>query len=76
MKRQQLLIAISSAMASMSTQAEIYDVQSTNKQYMEMSRGKGKGGGLSAMRIFSKSTNDKKPHQGGQECARRLSQGY
>ena len=53
------------------------NMQSMNREFMERARGKGKGGSHS-IAMKQRHTNPKypKPHQGAQECARRVAQGY
>jgi hypothetical protein len=73
-KRTNMLMTISAMMAALSknfTQVGYEATKEANTEFMASSRGKGRGGGLSARRIFSKHTNSRKPHQGYKECARR-----
>ena len=77
-KRTNMLMTITAMMSALSnkfTQAGYESTKELNKEFMSASRGKGRGTGLPATRIFSKYTNSDKPHQGAKECQRRVRQG-
>jgi hypothetical protein len=77
MIRQQLRIAIATMMShahGMGSESML-QLQDMNREFMGRASGKGKGGGISARATFSKTTNNRKPHQGAKECTRRIAQG-